>query len=161
MTTTTTTAFAAAVSAAAAAAFLRDAFVAAETARAEAGYTFTAEAAAEAARVTALTEIFEAITARGLRERPARRALHAAIEAAGVHVGYASPRVVARPFALKRGDVIAALKFGWDCPCTSCGGEWRGECEAEPATWAYRRQRMRAARRAALASLLASLAVSL
>ena len=146
---TTADAFSAATSTSASAAFLGAAFAAAETARAEAGYTAAACAAAETARVVALTEIFEGLTARGLRERPARRALHAAIEAAGVYVGYASPRDRVRPFVVKRGDVIAALKFGANCPCTDCGGEWRGECEASATTWAYARQRMRAARRAA------------
>lgn len=145
-----TTAFAAAVSAAASAAFLGAAFAAAETALSAAGYTFTAYTAAYAAQGRALTELFEGLVARGLRERPARRALHAAIEAAGVYVGYASPTRRPRPFAVKRGDHVAALRFGPNCPCTSCGGEWRGECEASAETWAYARQRMRAARRAAL-----------
>jgi hypothetical protein len=160
-TTTTTTAFAAAVSAAAAAAaFLRDAFVAAEAARAEAGYTAAACAAADTARVAALTAVFAALKARGLRERPARRALAAAVETAGVHVGYLAPRDVGRPMLVKRTDVLAARRYGHKCPCASCNGDWWGDCEADPVTWAYARHRMRAARRAALASR-ASLAVSL
>ena len=148
-TTTTATAFAAAVSTAAAAAFIRDAFVAAETARAAAGYTDTACAAADTARVAALTAAFAALRARGLRERPARRALAAAVEAAGIHVGYLAPHDVGRPTPVKRADVLAARKHGH---------EWRGACEADPVTWAYARCSLRASRRAerrraALASL--------
>ena len=101
-------------------------------------------------REAALAALTEALR-RGLRRRSAYDAAHR--EMSGVDtLGYcwaypAVPEEYNVRTPTKVGDRTMAARYAPACPCTQCGGEWRGACEGDPETWAALRRAARADRR--------------
>ena len=101
-------------------------------------------------REAALAALTEALR-RGLRRKAAYGAAHR--EMRGVETGgycWAYPAVpvgFTSRSPTKVGDRDLAARYAPSCPCTACGGEWRGACEGDPDTWAALRRAARADRR--------------